>query len=77
MRRTSDEKAIVDELNALAHASPGTAKWETTQTAQANSKVSVGRIAAIRARNIRVHAPLGNTSYHGFKACRSEFGAIE
>lgn len=57
---------------------PRTAKGETIPTAQANSKVSVGRIiAAIRARNIRVHAPLGNTSYHGFKVCRSEFGGIE
>nr|WP_162623807.1 TniQ family protein [Paracoccus saliphilus] len=74
----ADGQALVDELNALAHANLGTAKWETIQTAQANSKVSVGRIiAAIRARQIRVHALPGNTSYHGFKVCRSEFGAIE
>jgi hypothetical protein len=74
----ADGKALVDELIAVAHANPGTAKWETIHTAQANSKVSVGRIiAAIRARQIRVHALPGNTSYHGFKVCRSEFGAIE
>ncbi|WP_169306350.1 TniQ family protein [Paracoccus hibiscisoli] len=74
----ADGQALVEELNALAHANPGTAKWETIQTAQANSKVSVGRIiVAIRARQIRVHALPGNTSYHGFKVCRSEFGAIE
>ncbi len=74
----ADGQALVDELNALAHANPGTAKWETVQKAQANSKVSVGRIiAAIRARQIRVHALPGNTSYHGIKVCRNEFGAIE
>ncbi|MFC0200982.1 TniQ family protein [Paracoccus rhizosphaerae] len=74
----ADGKALVDELNALARPNPGTAKWETIQTAQANSKVCVGRIiAAIRARQIRVHALPGNTSYHGFKVCRSEFGAME
>ena len=74
----ADGQALVDELNTLAEADPGTAKWETIQTAQANSKISVGRIiAAIRARQIRVHAPAGNRSYHGFKVCRSEFGAIE
>jgi hypothetical protein len=73
----ADGQALVDELNALAEADPGTAKWETIQTAQANSKISVGRIiAAIRVRQIRVHAPAGNRSYHGFKVCRSEFGAI-
>lgn len=73
-----DGQALVDELNALADADPGTAKWETIQTAQANSKVSVGRIiAAIRARQIRVYTSAGNRSYHGFKVCRSEFGAIE
>lgn len=74
----ADGKALVDELNALADTDTGTAKWETIQVAQANSKVTVGRIiAAIRARKIRVHAPAGNASYHGFKVCRSEFGAIE
>ncbi|MCG6110726.1 MAG: hypothetical protein MEQ74_00875 [Paracoccus sp.] len=74
----ADGKALVDELNALADANPGSGKWETIQMAQANSKVTVGRIiAAIRARQIRVHAPAGNRSYHGFKVCRSEFGAIE
>ncbi|WP_277018288.1 MULTISPECIES: TniQ family protein [Paracoccus] len=74
----ADGKALVDELNALADANPGSAKWETIQRAQANSKVTVGRIiTAIRARQIRVHAPAGNRSYHGFKVCRSDFGAIE
>ncbi|MEE2861823.1 MAG: hypothetical protein ACU0DH_02460 [Paracoccus sp. (in: a-proteobacteria)] len=74
----ADGQALVDQLNALAHANPGTAKWETIQTAQANSKVTVGRvIAAIRARQIRVYALAGNTSYHGFKVCRGEFVAIK
>jgi hypothetical protein len=74
----ADGLALVDELNALVDADPGAAKWETIQTAQANSKVPVGRIiAAIRARQIRVHAPAGNRSYHGFKVCRSDFGAIK
>ncbi|WP_378946802.1 hypothetical protein [Paracoccus sp. R86501] len=74
----ADGKALVDELNALADTDTGTAKWETIQMAQANSKVAVGRIiAAIRARKIRVRVPAGNASYHGFKVCRSEFGAIE
>ena len=74
----ADGQALVDQLNALAHANPGTAKWETIQTAQANSEVTVGRIiAAIRAQQIRVYASAGNRSHHGFKVCRSEFGAIQ
>lgn len=69
-----DGQALDDELNALADTQPKTAKLETIQRAQAKSKVSVGRIiAAIRARQIRVHAAPSNTSYHGFKVCRSEF----